>query len=345
MLRDLGDAAAGADGAEQLATDAGTLFAVFAAIALISSVIGIGTAVAAAMLRSSSEPATDTALATRDPLRFLEAAGVLAVAYVGTGAKRWVPATILQLACSGVLAVIDRRSAVTGSWETDEDDDIQLELAALPPGFGPADAGAGALVIRGLFGEHPAVGMRVAAVRVGAIADRLGDATRAGFARADERYVDHRAAARLPAVAMVASSIGIVFAFLALALGRYVTSPVPGIAIVLGIAGVVISAMQWTRGPLNSSGRLLRERAGRVATLIDASPATSVADGERLLPWAVLFDRWAVIDRLGSVVQLSGVAPTWFRSDAPFRWKRFTSCIEAIVLRTSSVEYVVTLQG
>lgn len=329
----------------QLATDARGLFAAFAAIALASSLIGIGAAVATAMLlRSSPEPATDTALAARDPLTFLESTGVLAVAYVATGAKRWVPATILQLACSGVLAVIDRRSAVMQSAETDEDDDIQLELVALPSGFGPEDGRPGALVVRGIFGEHPAPGARVAVVRAGAIADRLGDATRAGFARADERYVDHRSTARLPAVAATASAIGIIFALLALALSRYATSPLPGIALLLGIAGSVIGRRQLKRGRLNSSGRMLRERAAHVATQIHASPARSVADGERLLPWAVLFDQWEAVDRLGAVAQLTGDAPTWYRSDSSFRWKRFASCVEAIVARTSSVDVVMRLQ-
>lgn len=325
----------------QLATDASCMFAVFAAIALISSLIGIGAAIATALSRSRPEAATDTALAARDPLRFIEAAGILAVAYVGTAdAKRCVPATILQLASSAVLAVIDRRSTVTESRETD--DDIQLELLALPSGFGPADGSAGALVIRGLFSEHPEVGTRVPAVRVGAIADRLMDATHAGFERADERYVDHSSAARLPVVAMTAGGIGLILALLSLALNRYMTSPLPGIALLLGTVGVVIGARQRRQGPLNSSGMLLRKRAGQVATLIDASPATSVAEGERLLPWAVLFDKRTAIDRLGVVAQITGAAPMWYRSDSQFRWKRFASCVDALVIRTSSVGVVVS---
>ena len=70
--------------------------------------------------------------------------------------------------------------------------------------------------------------------------------------------------------------------------------------------------------PLNAAGLQLRERANQLREVVVSTDVPSVAAGEKLLPWAVLFDEASVVRTFAEVAERSGDAPAWYRSAEPF---------------------------
>src|SRR5215204_5722509 len=77
-------------------------------IALVAALVA-AVAVGSLLVAWLQKPKGSTAGAVTDP----RTAGLLAVGFVSGGAaKRWLPATVVQLACEGVILIEDRRNGV-----------------------------------------------------------------------------------------------------------------------------------------------------------------------------------------------------------------------------------------
>ncbi len=307
------------------------------AVATIASVVALACAVVVvgALLAVLGMRRQAANVMTGDAAQDVESAGILAVAYVTQKhVQRWVPATIVQLACAGKLMIIDGRKMDDDKRVTAYDEHIQLELGEDLRHI--ADKASGdALVLRAIFGRDATRGSRVTAVRTGVIADRLREAVSEGFATAQQRYTVSGRMSRLTTTAVVAAGVGVFSCSVALISGGLLGAAIAVAA--LGIIAIFFATLAMERGfSLTPIGRQLRDDARTAEERIGQQPFASVAAGERVLPWAVLFDRFAVADRFAQVADRTRTVPGWYSGAAPFSADRFVSCLETLQISMST---------
>ena len=285
------------------------------------------------------KPEGGTSLAVTDP----ETAGLLSVGFVSGGASaRWLPATVMLLAGSGVIAIRDGRGI--GDGEAGRAQDVHLVYNGdYPLALGP-DAESGditddivlAMLTPGRSGGSITVarGSSVDVDRVVIDNRSLMSVTRTGFRDAADWYREPRPVGRFRA-ATIGGVLGIVLGFITLGLRDESTNSISWSAI--GIAalalGLRVLLPRWI--PLNAAGLQLRERANQWHEIVANTDVASVAAGERLLPWAVMFDEASVVRRFAEVAETSGTVPAWYRSQAPFSAQRLASCIALISAQLS----------
>ncbi|WP_165905994.1 hypothetical protein [Agromyces badenianii] len=337
LVVDLTGAAAGAD---PLAASASTGLstAVLPIIALAASLIAavcIGTLIVAWLRK----PEPGSALAVVDP----EVAGLLPVGFVsGTASSRWLPATVMQLAVNGVIAIHDRRDIRAQRDSTDPRDgevgsadglhlvfDGEYPLAARADVDSEgADGTVNALLSPGLSGGSRRL-ERGASVDVDRVVQNNGQllaVTRDGFRDAADWYRERRPAARFRA-ATFGGGVGIVLGFVSLGLPDDPSKSIAWSAIVIGAVALGFRMLLPRLIPLNAAGLELRDRANRRRESVANADFSTLAAGEQLLPWAVLFDEASVIHRFAEVAAKTGTAPAWYRSTAPLSAERLASCL------------------
>ncbi|MDQ0893454.1 hypothetical protein [Agromyces ramosus] len=266
------------------------------------------------------------------------AAGLLAVGFVsGSAAARWLPATVMQLACDGVIAIHDRRDLEDSS--TVRPRDVRLVFVAANPlvidagseGSATELAIVGAVLSPGLVGEtaRPVHGSTVDVDRVVMSNPRLAAVTSVAFTDAAGAYRERRPAGRLRA-ASIGGGLALALGFISLGFGDRTSDSIAWSAIVIGAVslGLRVLLPRWI--PLNGAGIRLRERANEFREDVASARVASLAAGEQLLPWAVLFDEASTIRRVAEVAARSGAAPAWYRSPAGFSADRLVSCIAVL---------------
>lgn len=307
---------------------------VFAIAAALTAAVCVGSL----LVEWLRKPQAGAALAVTDP----ESAGLLSVGFVsGSASARWLPATVMLLAAGGVIAIQDRRSG--GDSEAERPQDVHLVFDGdhlLSVGWDEesrdsADDTVLAMLSPGIAGGALTVGRgaSVDADRVVTDNERLRALTQRGFRDAAAWYREPLPARRFRA-ATIAGVLGVVLGFITLFVDDAATS-IAWSAIVIGALslGLRVILPRWI--PLNADGLQLRERANEWREVVAGTDVANVAAGERLLPWAVLFDEASVIRRFAEVAEESGAAPTWYRSPAPFSAARLASCITLIATELS----------
>ena len=307
-----------------------TIAAIASGVAVVCVVVIIGALVAVLRIRRHAETVTDA-----DSAQDLESAGIINVAYVTQKhVQRWVPATIVQLACAGKLVIVDGRRLDDDARVTAYDEGIQLDLAEDLSHLADTASGT-ALVLRALFGRDATRGTRVTAVRTGVIADRLREAVSEGFGSARQRYIVSGRVSRLIRTALVAAGVGVFSWSLALAFAGLLGAAL--VVAALGIIAIFFATLVMERGfNLTPAGRQLRDDARMAEARIGQQPFATVAAGERVLPWAVLFDQFAVADRFAQIADRTRTVPDWYSAAAPFSADRFVSCLETLQLSMSA---------
>ncbi|KRE21861.1 hypothetical protein [Agromyces sp. Soil535] len=357
IIVDLADAGTGT---EPLAVSAGgglgtALLPLIALAGSLTAAVAVGSLIVA-WLRKPEEGIT---YASTDP----KTAGLLPVAFVsGIASTRWLPATVMQLAGDGVIAIHDRRGV--GDGEEGRARDIRLVVATDNPLAVGAIAESGdtedgtvrALLAPGLSGgsNTPLRGSSVDVDRVVKQNELLVAVTRNGFREAAEWYREPRPVGRFRA-ASVGGVLGVVLGFVTLGLGDDAGNSIAWSAIGIGAAALGLRMLLPRWIPLNAAGLQLRERAIRfredlasadvassgvassdvASSGVAGSGVRSSAAGEQLLPWAVLLDEASVIKRVAEVAERSGVVPAWYRSVAPFSADRLVSCIAIVAAELS----------
>jgi hypothetical protein len=336
VIVDLADAGAGtASLAASADGSLGTaLLPLFALAASITAAVAVGSLVVVWLRK----PEAGT-VAVTDP----KTAGLLPVGFVsGPASARWLPATVVQLACDGVIAIVDRREERDG--RAARDTDIRLVFAGDNPSAVRLGAEAGdleasvvvALLAPGLAGSSCVVehGSTIDVDRVVKANGALASVTRDRFQVAAAWYREPRPGGRFRA-ATIGSVLGVVLGLISTALGEEFSDSVAWSAIVIGALalGLRVLLPRWI--PLNADGLLLRERANQLRGIIASTDVSSVTVGEKLLPWAVLFDEASVIRRYAEVAERSGAAPGWYRSVTPFSADRFVSCLAVVAAELS----------
>ena len=362
---DLADA--GID-AESLAASSGSgglgtaLLPLIALAASLTAVIAVGSLIVA-WLRKPEAGSTHAATEPRT-------AGLLSVGFVsGSAAARWLPATVMQLACDGVIAIQDRReirevqeAREVGDGVAATDGRDGLAVRPVPGGVarrttglrlifddgspmalrsGAASSETDAGIVVGVFGPGMTGGAssvsRGSSVDVDSVVKRNGSlvaATRNGFLEAALRYREPRPAGRFR-VASIGSVLGVLLGFITLGLPGDFTASIAWSAIIIGAVALSLRILLPRWIPLNAAGMLLRERANQFREEVARATVPSVVAGDELLPWAVLFDEPDVIRRYAEVAERSGVAPAWYRSTGEFSADRLTSCITTIAAELS----------
>ena len=262
-------------------------------------------------------------------------AGLLAVGFVsGEASQRWLPATVVLLACEGVIAIEDSR--VAGGGDAGRARDIRLVFDSDPrvafAGAQSRDSATGSLVAT--FGAGLVRGSTVAVDRVVERNDQLLDMTRGGFLDATQWYREPRPAGRFRA-ATIGGVVGVALGLVTLAFEGEAADSIAWSAIVIGALALGLRVLLTRWIPLNAAGLELRDRAKGLREQVVSSEVSSLAVGEPLLPWAVLFDEPAVIRRVAEVAERSGAAPAWYRSSAGFSADRLASCLTVVAAELS----------
>ena len=261
--------------------------------------------------------------------------GIPAVAFVSKEyTARWVSATVFRLASEGMIAVVDERRPVLQSWD-EAVEHIQLEFT------GDSTAvGARAVARRcGLRGRVRTVRQFAAAWSTDGGPPDRSDGDRAGRHGGSPRQASRSAVRRRGAdgarFAQAAGMAGIALGFSAAAGPGHTRAPSSsdGSRSWLGAGALIGSVLILRMRMLNADGIALRDGVARRREVLEESTFGSVTLGERVLPWAVMFDLPSLAERLGAVAKRSGISPQWYRSDAPFSAARFVSCVEAVQLR------------
>ncbi|MBM7829365.1 putative membrane protein YgcG [Agromyces cerinus] len=336
VIADLSNA--GAD-AEQLAATTGSslstaILPLIALAASLTAAVCVGTLIVS-WLRP---PPPGDALAVVDA----ETAGVLPVGFVsGEAATRWLPATVVLLAVTGVIAIEDRRDireAADLPGERGQANDIRLVFDGdypLAPRADVENEGADGTVIAmlapGLVGGSRTLarGTSVDVDRVVKNNGHLLAVTRDGFRDAAAWYREKRPGMRFR-VTTYAGLAGVVLGFISLTLPDAPSRSVAWSAIVIGAAAVAVRVFLPRAIPLNAAGMQLRARANELRAAIEGADVPSVAAGEKLLPWAVLFGETSVVRSFAEVAARSGTAPSWYRSTAPLSVDRLASCLAIV---------------
>ena len=277
------------------------------------------------------KPEAGATLAVTDP----ESAGLLSVGFVsGSASARWLPATVMLLAGSGVIAIRDQRAVREGEAGRAQDvhlvfdGDYPLAVGWTDESRDPADDTVLAVLSPGLAGGSLTLG-RGASVAVDRVVEdngRLLAVTGNGFRSAAEWYREPRPARRFRA-ATVGGVVGVVLGVITLGSRDDATASIAWSAIVIAALslGLRLLLPRWI--PLNADGLQLRERANEWREVVAGTDVANVAAGQHLLPWAVLFDEASVIRRFAELAEQSGAAPAWYRSSVPFTADRLASCI------------------
>jgi hypothetical protein len=310
LVVDLADAVA-RDGALAASADGGIGVALLPLIALAGSLTA-AVAVGSLVIAWLRKPEAETTFAVTDP----KTAGLLPVGFVsGAASARWLPATVMQLACDGVIAIVDRREIRDGT--AVRDTDIRLVFVGDSPAavraaaeVGDTEAGVVVAVLSpGLTGGGSSVeyGSTIDVDRVVTGNGTLASMTRDRFVGAAVWYREPRPAARFRA-ATIGSVLGVAVGFLSTGLGEFSNS-IAWSAIVIGALalGLRVLLPRWI--PLNAAGLLLRERSNDFREVVAAADVPSVTVGQELLPWAVLFDEASVVRRFAEAAERSGAAP------------------------------------
>lgn len=271
-----------------------------------------------------------------------DAAGLLAVGFVsGAASGRWLPATVLELAAEGVIAIEDRRAGRDG--ELGRPRDIRLVFEGHPAveSTGAASGDASTGVVDAVFDPVLTGGssqvVRGSSVEVDEVVQRNGSLaamTRERFVDAAAWYRERRPTARLRA-ATIGAVIGIGLGLLLLASGDDAAASLAWSAIALGAIALALRALLPRWIPLNGAGLRLRIRANELRDAIAGADVPTVAAGARLLPWAVLFGEQGTVDRFAEAAARERTVPTWYRSPSGFTAARLRSCVAAVTAELS----------
>ena len=246
VIIDLADAGTGTGtrtgaGTESLAASAGdgslgtALLPLLALAAALTAAVCVGSLI----VQWLRKPEGGTSLAVTDP----ETAGLLSVGFVSGGASaRWLPATVMLLADSGVIAIRDGRD-VHGDDER-RAQDIHLVYDGEYPLTVGADAEFGditddtvrAMLTPGLSGGSLTLarGASVDLDRVVIDNRSLTSVTRSGFRDAADWYREPRPVGRFRA-ATVAGVLGVVLGIITLGLRDESTNSISWSAIGIGV--------------------------------------------------------------------------------------------------------------
>lgn len=299
--------------------------------ASLTAAVAVGTLVVAWLRK----PEWGGTLAVTEPLR----AGLLPTAFVsGRAAERWLPATVVQLACRGELAIEDRRDGGALGRPRDihlvftGDPSATRHAAGSEAGATGVDADAAlAIMMPGLTGGSNDLvrGSSVDVDRVGKRNAAVAAIRREGFLDSTEKYREPRPSGRLRA-AEVGGTVGVAFGLIEALFGDDSSASIAWSAIVLGAAALVLRILLPRWIPLNAAGMRLRERAEDLREAIEGAPFTNVAAGEQVLPWAVLFDQPDVLQRFAELAERSRAAPSWYVTTVRFSAERLVSCLAVI---------------
>ncbi|GAA1814665.1 hypothetical protein [Agromyces neolithicus] len=333
VIVDLADAGSGSD-ALAASADGGLGVALLPLFALAGALIA-AVAVATLIVEWLRKPEADSAYGVTDP----ESAGLLHVGFVsGAAATRWLPATVLQLADDGVIAIVDRRE--NGDDTATAATHIRLVLDGDDPAAVPAGAGSGdaegsvvvAMLAPGLTGDS-SIARRGSSVDVDRVVSgnaALLGLTRDRFAAAAAWYREPRPVRRFRA-ATAGGVLGVVLGLFSTVTGEEYSTSIAWSAVVIGAVALSLRALLPRWIPLNAAGLQLRQRASDLRERITRSDVPSLTTGRDILPWAVLFDESSVVQRFAEVAERSGVAPAWYRSSAPLSADRLASCLAVVV--------------
>ena len=346
VIIDLADAGTGTGtgtgaGTESFAASAsgGSLGTALLPLFALAAALTAATCVGSLIVQWLRKPEGGTSLAVTDP----ETAGLLSVGFVSGGASaRWLPATVMLLAGSGVIAIRDARGVQDG--EEGRAQDIHLAYDGEYPLTVGADAEFGditddtvrAMLTPGLSGGSLTLarGSSVDLDRVVIDNRPLMSVTRSGFRDAADWYREPRPVGRFRA-ATIAGVLGIVLGIISLGLRDESTNSISWSAIGIAALALGLRALLPRWIPLNAAGLQLRERANQLREVVASTDVASVATGEKLLPWAVMFDEASVVRAFAEVTERSGAAPAWYRSAERFSAQRLASCIALISAQLS----------
>ena len=317
VIIDLADAGTGTGtgtgaGTESLAASAsgGSLGTALLPLLALAGALTAAICVGSLIVQWLRKPEGGTSLAVTDP----ETAGLLSVGFVSGGASaRWLPATVMLLAGSGVIAIRDGRGDPDG--EAGRAQDIHLVYDGDYPLALGADAESGDITddtvrrcshpdSRAARSPSPAVSS-VDLDRVVIDNRSLMSVTRTGFRDAADWYREPRPVGRFRA-ATIAGVLGIVLGIITLGLRDESTNSISWSAIGIAALALGLRALLPRWIPLNAAGLQLRERANQLREIVASTDVASVAAGEKLLPWAVMFDEASVVRTFAEVSRAVG---------------------------------------
>ena len=311
------------------------LLPLFALAGSLTAAIAVGTLIVAWLRK----PEADSAFGVTDP----KTAGLLSVGFVsGSASARWLPATVMQLACDGVIAIVDRRENLDGTAAGAAGirlvlhGDVPVAVAAGAESGGAEDSIVVAILAPGLV-EGSRFVLHGSSVDVDRVVNRnpsLLALTRDRFVAAAAWYREPRPARPFRA-ATIGGVLGVVLGLLSTAVGEEYSNSIAWSAVVIGAValGLRVLLPRWI--PLNAAGLQLRQQANDLREAITATDVPGAAAGQEVLPWAVLFDEPSVVRRFAEAAERSGVAPAWYRSSAPFSAERLASCIATVAAELS----------
>lgn len=331
-----GAGGAGAAGHEAFAASASTslgadLLPLIALAGSLTAAVAVGSLIVSWLRK----PDPEAIVADTEPMT----AGLLPVGFVsGTASRRWLPATVLQLAGEGVLAIADRRDAGDAAHARD----IRLVFdGAAPRARWDDDRDRTATGVAVALRDPVAAGgsylTRPASIDIDRVVrhnDALAAVTGEGFRDAAEKYRERRPTARFRA-ATAGGVLGVVLGLFALLIGSAASNSISWSAVGIGALALAVRMLLPRWIPLNAAGMMLRERAGALRESLTSTRISSPADGAHALPWAVLLDEASVVRAVAEHAERAGVAPPWYRSSVPFSADRFVSCIAALTLELS----------
>ncbi len=343
VIVDLADAGSGSEALAASGGDSGlgvALLPLFALAGSLTAAIAVGTLIVAWLRK----PDADSAFGVTDP----KTAGLLSVGFVsGSASARWLPATVMQLACDGVIAIVDRREARDGTAVGSAgirlllDGDVPVAVAAGAESGGAEDSVLVAMLAPGLV-----EGSRMAVHGSSVDIDRVVDANPSLLALTRDRFVSAAAWYREPRptrrfrAATVGGVLGVVLGLISTGVGEEYSNSMAWSAVLIGAValGLRVLLPRWI--PLNAAGLQLRQRANDLREAITATDVPGIAAGQEVLPWAVLFDESSVVRRFAEAAERSGVAPAWYRSSAPLSADRLASCITTVAAELSQPIHV-----